>query len=318
MRERGVQRLEIGQDLVLGQAVERRQRLVHQQQPGLREQRAADRDPLALAAREAQRRAVEQARDPEQLDDLVEARHFLGAARAALAGGHRADCRAPRDAGTGSPPGTRSRPAARGRAGRPALVLPDLAADREMAVAQHLQAGDAAQHGGLAAAGGAEQRGDAAASAPRTRRRARMCRACRESARRSRRCPRAHARSRPVRFSISIIARITAKENTSMPAGQDVRLGPAQRLDVVVDRDRQDLGLARDVAADHQHDAELADRVGEAEHGAGQEARPRQRHGDATRTRPSGEARRVAATSSGRSPMASKALRIGCTTNGIE
>ena len=31
-----------------------------------------------------------------------------------------------------------------------------------------------------------------------------------------------------------------------------------------------------------------------------------------------GEARKVAATSSGRSPNASKALRIGCTTNGIE
>ena len=31
-----------------------------------------------------------------------------------------------------------------------------------------------------------------------------------------------------------------------------------------------------------------------------------------------GVARNVAATSSGRSPKASKALRIGCTTNGIE
>src|SRR5215472_12434163 len=31
-----------------------------------------------------------------------------------------------------------------------------------------------------------------------------------------------------------------------------------------------------------------------------------------------GEARSVAATSSGRSPIAAKALRIGCTTNGID
>ena len=58
----------------------------------------------------------------------------------------------------------------------------------------------------------------------------------------------------------------------------DVRLGPAQRLDVVVDRDREHLGLARDVAADHQHHAELAHRVGEAEDRPGQEAGPRQRH----------------------------------------
>ena len=77
-RERGVQRLEIGQDLVLAQAVEPGQRLVHQQQPGLREQRAADRDPLALAAREAQRRPIEQTLHPEQRHDVVEPDRLLG------------------------------------------------------------------------------------------------------------------------------------------------------------------------------------------------------------------------------------------------
>ena len=62
-----------------------------------------------------------------------------------------------------------------------------------------------------------------------------------------------------------------------MPAGQPVGLGVFQRLDVVVDLHRDDPGLARDVAADHQHHAELADGVGEAEDGGGEEAGPRQR-----------------------------------------
>ena len=83
-RERGMQRLEVGQDLVLAQAVEPGERLVHEQQPGLREQSAPDRDPLALAARQAQRRPIEQALHPEQRDDIVEARR-LARPRAAAA-----------------------------------------------------------------------------------------------------------------------------------------------------------------------------------------------------------------------------------------
>ena len=66
------QPLEERQDLVLGRAVERRQRLVHQEQLGLRQQRPADRDPLALAAGKLARSAVEQRRDAEQLDHFVE------------------------------------------------------------------------------------------------------------------------------------------------------------------------------------------------------------------------------------------------------
>ena len=64
-------------------------------------------------------------------------------------------------------------------------------------------------------------------------------------------------------------------------AGQPVGLRVFQRLDVVVDLHRDDARLARDVAADHQHHAEFADGVGEAEDGGGEEAGPRQRHGDA-------------------------------------
>ena len=97
-----------------------------------------------------------------------------------------------------------------------------------------------------------------------------------------------------------------------------MRLRVFQRFDMVVDLHRHDAGLAGDVAADHQHDAELADGVGEAQDGGRDEAGSRQRQRDGEEARPSGPARSVAATSSGRSPIASKAFWIGCTTNGIE
>ena len=48
-------------------------------------------------------------------------------------------------------------------------------------------------------------------------------------------------------------------------AGQPVRLRVFERFDMVVDLHRDDPRLAGDVAADHQHDAEFADRVGEAQ-----------------------------------------------------
>ena len=81
--ERGMQRLEIGQDLVLAQAIESGQRLVHEQQLGLREQGAPDRDALAFAARQAKRGPIEKVLHPEQRNDLVEARRLLGCRAAA-------------------------------------------------------------------------------------------------------------------------------------------------------------------------------------------------------------------------------------------
>ncbi len=51
--------------------VERGERLVEQQQARPHQQRAADRDALALAARELAGPAVEQVADVEQVDDAV-------------------------------------------------------------------------------------------------------------------------------------------------------------------------------------------------------------------------------------------------------
>ena len=50
-----------------------------------------------------------------------------------------------------------------------------------------------------------------------------------------------------------------------------MRLRVFERLDVVVDLHRNDAGLIRDIAADHQHNAEFTNRVREAKHHRGQE-----------------------------------------------
>jgi hypothetical protein len=63
---------DVGQDLGLARLVERGQRLVHQQQARVGEQRAADGNALLLAARETRGPALEQTAEPEQLDDFVE------------------------------------------------------------------------------------------------------------------------------------------------------------------------------------------------------------------------------------------------------
>ena len=66
--------LEIGEDLAASRAVERGQRLVHQQQPRLGEQRPPDRSPLLLATGKLVRPAIEEVLDAEQVDDGVRAR----------------------------------------------------------------------------------------------------------------------------------------------------------------------------------------------------------------------------------------------------
>ena len=68
-----MQAFEEGKDFVLRRAVERRQRLVHQQQLGSRQQRATNRDTLPLAARQVVGRAFQQRLDAQKIDDLVEA-----------------------------------------------------------------------------------------------------------------------------------------------------------------------------------------------------------------------------------------------------
>ena len=216
-RERGVQRLEVRQDLVLAQTVEPGKRLVHEQKPGLREQGTPDRDPLALSARKAERRPVEKVLHPEQRDDIIKARRLLGPAPhgAAVAIEQIAADREVREQAR-----LLKHVADRPLMGRPEIraVLPDLPADREIAVLQHLQTGDAAQHRRLAAARWSEQRGHA----PHRRLEAGIEREGAEHAAKARDKRGiglvAHGPSCPTRFPIKAIERMTRKEKTTMPA----------------------------------------------------------------------------------------------------
>ena len=55
-------------------------------------------------------------------------------------------------------------------------------------------------------------------------------------------------------------------------------------LHMLKQRHRQHPGLARDVAADHQHHAKFPHGVGKAQHAGRQQARTRQRQGHAEKT----------------------------------
>src|SRR5215831_12337336 len=75
-------------------------------------------------------------------------------------------------------------------------------------------------------------------------------------------------------------------------AREDAGFAPTRRLDIVVYRDRRYLRRARDIAADHQNDAELTNGMGEAEHGTGEETGTRQRHGHCPKRPPRRRAQR--------------------------
>ncbi len=215
-----VQPLEERQDFTLGRAVQRRQRLVHQQQLRLRQQSPPDRDALPFAAGQLVRRPVQQACKSEQCDDLVEAD----------AGGFRRSHvtrRAVKQVGSNREMREQARllehvadwPLVSSSEGR--WVLPDLAVDRAEASGQVLQAGQTARHGGLAAAGRAEDRGDAGGwngeTGVQPKRPDRATKRGQDSTGFVRGRVRRHARTPALRFSISIMVRITANANTTMP-----------------------------------------------------------------------------------------------------
>ena len=71
---------EIGQDLLLALLVQRSQRLVQQQQPRLRQQRASERHALAFAAGQLAGAAIQQMADVEQFGDALPLRGIVGEA----------------------------------------------------------------------------------------------------------------------------------------------------------------------------------------------------------------------------------------------
>ena len=76
------QPLDVAQHLALARHVERGERLVHQQDPRLREQRAADRHALLFAAGELVRQSLQQRLEPEQFDDVRRIDDTRGSRRA--------------------------------------------------------------------------------------------------------------------------------------------------------------------------------------------------------------------------------------------
>ena len=78
-----MQRLDIGQNLLLTVQIEGRQRLIHQQEPGADGQRAGDRHPLPLTAGELIGFSFEQVPDPQQFDGLLQ-RDFTPCSRQAF------------------------------------------------------------------------------------------------------------------------------------------------------------------------------------------------------------------------------------------
>ena len=76
--------LDVVEDLALARYVERRQRLVHQEDARLREQGPADRDPLLLAAGERRGLAFEQCAEAEKIDHPLALDQALGRRAQAL------------------------------------------------------------------------------------------------------------------------------------------------------------------------------------------------------------------------------------------
>ena len=213
--EAGVQLVQKGQDLVARSLIERRQRLVHQQKTRLRQQRAANGDALALAARQFFRRTVEQSVEPEKARDLVEAKRPLAWCRRAIEqiaahGQMRKQARFLKHI------------ADRAKVWRAeeARILPDLAGNRAGALRRAVQASKAAQHCRLAGPRRPEQGGHAP---PRRDEFRIKVEAAEPVAKRGvNAIIAAHAPTRATRFSMSVMARMTVKANTTMP--------PARRL----------------------------------------------------------------------------------------
>jgi hypothetical protein len=156
------QPLEPGQQLGLARGVQRGQRLVHQQQARAGGQRAGDGHALALAARQAGGPARQQVADAQQLDGLLQRHAPLGGRHAAPAEVQVALHRQVREQ-AGLLEHHAQRAAVRGPPDAGRVVLPHLAAHRDVAAGRPCQAGDAAQQRGLAAARGAEDRAHALA-----------------------------------------------------------------------------------------------------------------------------------------------------------
>ncbi len=126
----------------------------------LGEQGAADRDALALAARQARRPAIEQCAEVEEPDHPFERQLGSGGRRAALGIAQIAAHREVREQ-AGILEHVADAATVRRQEDAPPVVLPDLAVERQMTAAWPLQARDHPEQRALAVTRGAEEPGDA-------------------------------------------------------------------------------------------------------------------------------------------------------------
>ena len=158
-----------------------------------------------------------------------------------------------------------------------AVSSSDLAVDRDGAAIGPQQAGDHVDQRGLAGAGGAEQAGDAAFAGERGFDRELAELFCDVDAQHGQfPCRRCVARRANHSEAISAPIAMTIETTTSRSAAAS----PSGRLDQRIDRRRNGLGLAGNVRHEGDGRAEFADRLGKAEHHAGEHAGQRQRQRD--------------------------------------
>ena len=93
--------------------------------------------------------------------------------------------------------------------------------------------------------------------------------------------------------------------------------GIVEGLHLFIDRNGDDPGLTGNIAADHQDDAEFAERMGEGQDGGGEVSAQRQGRSDGQKG-VEGRAPRLAAASRGAGPSWVKAACSGCTVKGSE
>ena len=143
------QLVQLAPDRHLRVRVERGERLVEQEHAGIARERPRERDPLTLASRELGRAGVREMLDPEPLEELVHPR--LAGVRDVVANGHVREQRVLLEHEAHAPFVRRPKQLSLG-------VEPDLAVERDPSGFGSHEAGDAAQHGRLAGARGADHR----------------------------------------------------------------------------------------------------------------------------------------------------------------
>ena len=261
-----VQALQIRQDFTFALSVQRGQRFIHQQQFGAGEQRARNADPLALTAGEIVRVSVQQLPDPQQFGGM---RHV----HPALLFGNSSETELQIRLHRKMRKQTRflkhitHSALVRWHKNSVVAVLPDVTIDLNVCAFGTFEPGDTAQAGGLAGAGMAVERRHPTTGQLQVHVQGEW--GIIHS--------KAHMDHRSAPACFGFTAGIECQQHNERKhqhrTGQPMGLGIFHGFDVIVDLHRHHAGFVGNVAADHQHHAELTHGVCEAEDGSGDKTR---------------------------------------------